>query len=175
MTIISAMRQDRKTTGAQIVSNFEVCMYLSARRGKHQPWQYGRHDRLRPFKVSLTRPCTRQEQPSMANPSILAARTALSLAQGWPSLYIWATPIFFRHGLIAEIYAPKIGWCRSATVHHEREDGGARGQAFFTSRPPFPAITGLRSSRSGRKPLRRGDGGTFDKGRGARIGEALLF
>lgn len=28
-----------KTTGAQIVSNFEVCMY--------QPRQYGRHDRLR--------------------------------------------------------------------------------------------------------------------------------
>ena len=60
MTTISAMPLEiLKKTGAMLVANFEICMYLVGKgvSDKHQPRQYRRHGRLRRLHHDLR--CTR--------------------------------------------------------------------------------------------------------------------
>jgi glyoxylase-like metal-dependent hydrolase (beta-lactamase superfamily II) len=82
-----------KATGAQIISNFEVCMYVNAGRGKYQPRQHGGHDRLRRVQ--------REPHPGVAfvgnrrqRPIHLSRQ--LSSSQGTRLAFItWAIPMSF--------------------------------------------------------------------------------
>ena len=101
-----------KTTGAQIISNFEICMYLNAQGVENiNPGNTGGSIDCGTFKVSLT------EALHSSGTVVNGQSVYLGCANGIvvkpkdaPSLYhMGDTGIFSNMGLIAEIYAPKIG------------------------------------------------------------------
>ncbi|HUZ90824.1 MAG TPA: metal-dependent hydrolase [Methylocella sp.] len=101
-----------KTTGAQIISNFEVCMFLNAQGVENiNPGNTGGTIDCGAFKVSFTQALHSSgtvvdgQSVYLGNPNgfVVSPKDA-------PSLYhIGDTGIFSDMALIAEIHAPNIG------------------------------------------------------------------
>jgi L-ascorbate metabolism protein UlaG (beta-lactamase superfamily) len=101
-----------KTTGAQIVSNFEVCMYLNAQGVENiNPGNTGGTIDCGAFKVSLTQALHSSGTTVNGQSIYLGSANGIVVSpKDGPSLYhMGDTDIFSDMGLIAEIYAPKIG------------------------------------------------------------------
>ncbi len=101
-----------KTTGAQIVSNFEVCMYLNAQGVENiNPGNTGGTIDCGVFKVSLTQALHSSGTTVNGQSIYLGSANGIVVSpKDGPSLYhMGDTDIFSDMGLIAEIYAPRIG------------------------------------------------------------------
>jgi L-ascorbate metabolism protein UlaG (beta-lactamase superfamily) len=101
-----------KTTGAQIVSNFEVCMYLNAQGAENiNPGNTGGTIDCGAFTVSLTQAL--HSSGTVVNGQSIYLGSANGLVvkpKDGPSLYhMGDSDIFSDMALIAEIHAPKIG------------------------------------------------------------------
>ncbi len=104
--------QIAKTTGAQIISNFEVCMYLNAQGAENiNPGNTGGTIDCGAFSVSFTQAMHSSgtvingQSIYLGNPNGIVIK-----ARGAPSVYhMGDTDVFSDMGLIAEIYSPKIG------------------------------------------------------------------
>jgi L-ascorbate metabolism protein UlaG (beta-lactamase superfamily) len=101
-----------KATGAQIVSNFEVCMYLHSQGAINiNPGNTGGTIDCGAFSVSLTQALHSSGTVVNGQSVYLGNPTGIVLKpkQG-PSVYhMGDTDIFSDMALISEIYAPKIG------------------------------------------------------------------
>ncbi|HUB65429.1 MAG TPA: metal-dependent hydrolase [Methylocella sp.] len=101
-----------KTTGAQIISNFEVCMYLNAQgAGNINPGNTGGTIDCGAFKVSLTQALHSSGTVVNGQSIYLGSANGLIVKpKDGPSLYhMGDTDLFSDMGLINEIYAPEIG------------------------------------------------------------------
>lgn len=104
--------QIAKTTGAQIISNFEVCMYLNAQGAENiNPGNTGGTIDCGAFSVSFTQAMHSSgtvingQSIYLGNPNGIVIK-----ARGAPSVYhMGDTDVFSDMGLIAEIHSPKIG------------------------------------------------------------------
>ena len=154
--------QIAKTTGAQIISNFEVCMYLNAQGAENiNPGNTGGTIDCGAFSVSLTQALhssgtvVNGQSIYLGNPNgiVIKARDA-------PCLYhMGDTDVFSDMGLIAEIHSPKIGLVpvgdrftmsgRTAALAVKR---------FFKFETVVPCHYGTFDLLDpGRQPIRRGD------------------
>lgn len=99
-------------TGAQIISNFEICMHLNAQGAQNiNPGNTGGTIALGPFSVSFT--------PALHSSGTIVNGKAVYLGnpngivikpKDGPSVYhMGDTDLFSDMALIAEIYAPQIG------------------------------------------------------------------
>jgi L-ascorbate metabolism protein UlaG (beta-lactamase superfamily) len=101
-----------KTTGAQIVSNFEVCMYLNAQGAENiNPGNTGGTIDCGAFTVSLTQALHSSGTVVNGQSVYLGSANGLVVKpKDGPSLYhMGDSDIFLDMGLIAEIHSPKIG------------------------------------------------------------------
>ena len=101
-----------KTTGAQIISNFEICMYLHAQGADNiNPGNTGGTIDCGAFRVSLTQALHSSGTVVNGQSIYLGSANGLVVApKDGPTVYhMGDSDIFSDMGLIAEIYAPKIG------------------------------------------------------------------
>ena len=108
-----------KTTGAQIISNFEICMYLNAQGAENiNPGNTGGTIDCGAFRVSLTQALHSSGTVVNGQPLYLGCANGVVVKpRDAPCLYhMGDTDVFSDMGLIAEIHSPKIGLVRSATV-----------------------------------------------------------
>jgi L-ascorbate metabolism protein UlaG (beta-lactamase superfamily) len=147
-----------KTTGAQIISNFEVCMYLNTQGAENiNPGNTGGTIDCGAFKVSLTEALHSSGTIVNGQSVYLGSPNGLVVKpKDAPSIYhMGDTDIFSDMALIAEIHVPKIGLVPV-------------GDRFTMSGRGPLSLWDLRSSRPGPGRLRRGDGRPCDQGRGVR-------
>ena len=161
-----------KTTGAQIISNFEICMFLNAQGVENiNPGNTGGTIDCGAFKVSFT-PALHSSGTVVNGQSVYlgSANGLVVKPKDAPSVYhMGDTGIFSDMALIAEIYAPKIGLVPIGDrFTMSGQNGGARGHAVlqFRDRRPVP-LRDIRCSRSGCEPFRRRDARPRGQGRGA--------
>lgn len=101
-----------RATGAQVVANFEICMFLNGQGAKNiNPGNTGGTIDCGPFAVSLTQALHSSgtifngQSVYLGNPNGLVVRP-----KDGPTLYhMGDTDIFSDMALIAEIHKPKIG------------------------------------------------------------------
>ena len=101
-----------KTTGAQIISNFEVCMYLNAQGAENiNPGNTGGTIDCGAFSVSLTQALHSSGTVVNGQSIYLGCPNGVVVTpRDAPCLYhMGDTDVFSDMGLIAEIYSPKIG------------------------------------------------------------------
>ena len=101
-----------KTTGAQVISNFEICMYLNAQGAENiNPGNTGGTIDCGAFSVSLTQAL--HSSGTVVNGKSIylgSANGVVVKPREAPCLYhMGDTDVFSDMGLIAEIYSPKIG------------------------------------------------------------------
>ncbi len=104
--------QIAKTTGAQIISNFEICMYLNAQGADNiNPGNTGGTIDCGAFRVSLTQALHSSGTVVNGQSIYLGSANGLVIApKDGPTVYhMGDSDIFSDMRLIAEIYAPKIG------------------------------------------------------------------
>jgi L-ascorbate metabolism protein UlaG (beta-lactamase superfamily) len=101
-----------KSTGAQIISNFEICMFLNAQGVENiNPGNTGGTIDCGAFQVSFT-PALHSSGTVVNGQSVYlgSANGLVVKSKDAPSVYhMGDTGIFSDMALIAEIYAPKIG------------------------------------------------------------------
>jgi L-ascorbate metabolism protein UlaG (beta-lactamase superfamily) len=101
-----------KTTGAQIISNFEICMYLNAQGAENiNPGNTGGTIDCGAFSVSLTQALHSSGTVVNGQSIYLGSPNGVVVKpRGAPCLYhMGDTDVFSDMGLIAEIHSPKIG------------------------------------------------------------------
>jgi L-ascorbate metabolism protein UlaG (beta-lactamase superfamily) len=101
-----------KTTGAQLISNFEVCMYLNAQGAENiNPGNTGGTIDCGAFKVSLAEALHSSGTIVNGQSVYLGSPNGLVVKpKDAPRIYrMGDTDIFSDMALIAEIHAPKIG------------------------------------------------------------------
>jgi L-ascorbate metabolism protein UlaG (beta-lactamase superfamily) len=101
-----------KTTGAQIISNFEICMYLNAQGAENiNPGNTGGTIDCGAFRVSLTQALHSSGTVVNGQSIYLGCPNGVVVTpRDAPCFYhMGDTDVFSDMGLIAEIYSPKIG------------------------------------------------------------------
>ena len=101
-----------KTTGAQIISNFEICMYLNAQGAENiNPGNTGGTIDCGAFSVSLTQALHSSGTVVNGQSIYLGSPNGLVVKpRDAPCLYhMGDTDVFSDMGLIEEIHSPKIG------------------------------------------------------------------
>ncbi len=101
-----------KTTGAQVISNFEICMYLNAQGAENiNPGNTGGTIDCGAFSVSLTQALHSSGTVVNGQPVYLGSPNGVVVKpRDAPCLYhMGDTDVFSDMGLIAEIHAPEIG------------------------------------------------------------------
>jgi len=168
-----------KTTGAQIVSNFEVCMYLNAQGVENiNPGNTGGTIDCGPFKVSLTQALHSSGTTVNGQSIYLGSANGIVVSpKDGPSLYHMGDTDIFRYGAHrGDLCAKDWRGAGRRSFHHERKDAALASGVSSPSRPPFPAITGLSifSIRTQAAFVAAMEGHST-KVAVPRIGEALLF
>jgi L-ascorbate metabolism protein UlaG (beta-lactamase superfamily) len=101
-----------KSTGAQVISNFEICTYLNAQGAENiNPGNTGGTIDCGAFSVSLTQALHSSGTVVHGKSIYLGCPNGIVITpKDAPSVYhMGDTDIFSDMSLIAEIYAPKIG------------------------------------------------------------------
>ncbi len=130
--------QIAKSTGAQLISNFEICMFLSGQGVENiNPGNTGGTIDCGTFSVSLTQAL--HSSGTTVNGQYVYLGNPMGIVitpKGGPSLYhMGDTDIFSDMALIEELYHPQIGLVPVGDrFTMGGEIGGAGGQALFPFR-----------------------------------------
>ena len=130
-------------TGAEIVANFDLCVWLEGQGAKKiNPGDTGGKIPCGNFSVSITDARHSASTIVAGAPVYLGPANGLVVESAEELYHMGNTGIFGDMALIAELYAPKSASSRRRPLHDGRRDGGAGGQTLFAFETVIPCHYG---------------------------------